>query len=270
MERLQEIIAKLETYGFECEAGPLEKCTDWEALKQLATQRDTLHAELAAVVEAVNQLLVFIREKYPNDWKDGKYQYLCPHHKRLAEIIEHPNTAARALLSKLKGLEDLVFPKQMEFCSGCGVPGWYPQPLPCCEVNCRPCVTVRALLDDLNSARAKYRKADEHRAKLLDELAELRQESKDSDKLRERLAELLTGVANALKGTPPSNVLHDWSDLPAKVATLRGTVEGVRGALKDGRLLIGMMLRLPIDAARIKQWDEQAQAALQPSRGEQG
>lgn len=44
MERLQEIIAKLESYKFECEAGPLNLCTDWEALKQLAAERDTLHA----------------------------------------------------------------------------------------------------------------------------------------------------------------------------------------------------------------------------------
>lgn len=32
METLQQIIEKLETYHFECQAGPLENCTDWQAL----------------------------------------------------------------------------------------------------------------------------------------------------------------------------------------------------------------------------------------------
>lgn len=36
MANLQEIVAKLEGYGFECEAGPLEKCEDWKALKSFA------------------------------------------------------------------------------------------------------------------------------------------------------------------------------------------------------------------------------------------
>ena len=37
---------------------------------------------------------------------------------------------------------------------------------------------------------------------------------------------------------------------------------GMRECLEEARLLIGMMAHLPIDTARIKQWDEQAQAAL--------
>ena len=32
MATLQEIIARLETYGFECQAGPLENCVDWHTL----------------------------------------------------------------------------------------------------------------------------------------------------------------------------------------------------------------------------------------------
>jgi hypothetical protein len=45
-------------------------------------------------------------------------------------------------------------------------------------------------------------------------LAALRAESADDDRLIARLSELLTGVANAIKGDPPPDVLHDWSQLP--------------------------------------------------------
>lgn len=40
-------------------------------------------------------------------------------------------------------------------------------------------------------------------------------EIEEGDALRERMAELLTGTANALKGDPPPLTWHDWSDLPA-------------------------------------------------------
>lgn len=43
----------------------------------------------------------------------------------------------------------------------------------------------------------------------------LLEDIEDSDALRERMAGLLTGVANALKGPPPDLTWHDWSDLPA-------------------------------------------------------
>lgn len=33
--------------------------------------------------------------------------------------------------------------------------------------------------------------------------------------LQERMGDLLTGVANALKGDPGPMTMHDWSDLPA-------------------------------------------------------
>lgn len=32
---VQQLIAKLETYGFESKGGPLTKCVDWERLKAL-------------------------------------------------------------------------------------------------------------------------------------------------------------------------------------------------------------------------------------------
>jgi len=57
---------------------------------------------------------------------------------------------------------------------------------------------------------------------LLSEVERLRADNEELHRLRERLAELLTGVANGLKGEPPELVMHDWSDLPelaAKTAT---------------------------------------------------
>lgn len=45
--------------------------------------------------------------------------------------------------------------------------------------------------------------------------------------LRERLAEILTRVALALKGPPPPLTLHDWSDLPALA------VESLQAAYAD-------------------------------------
>jgi hypothetical protein len=40
-EKLREVIAaadKLEGYSFECEAGPLKNCVDWDAFKLLAAE----------------------------------------------------------------------------------------------------------------------------------------------------------------------------------------------------------------------------------------
>ena len=41
METLQELISKIESYNFECEAGPLSMCVDWMKLKaMLAASKD--------------------------------------------------------------------------------------------------------------------------------------------------------------------------------------------------------------------------------------
>jgi hypothetical protein len=50
-------------------------------------------------------------------------------------------------------------------------------------------------------------------------IIELEQELADDDILRTRMTELLTGVANVLKGPPRPRSRHDWSDLP-RVASL--------------------------------------------------
>jgi hypothetical protein len=46
------------------------------------------------------------------------------------------------------------------------------------------------------------------------QLAELQREVDEDSAVRERLSELLTGIAVALKGKPPDLTMHDWSDLP--------------------------------------------------------
>ena len=48
----------------------------------------------------------------------------------------------------------------------------------------------------------------------------LEAEAVESDELRQQLAELLTGVANAVNGPPRPNWTHSWHDLPERVAAL--------------------------------------------------
>jgi hypothetical protein len=43
-------------------------------------------------------------------------------------------------------------------------------------------------------------------------------EMDDDDLLRDRMADLLTRTAHALKGEPAALTLHDWSDLPEVAA----------------------------------------------------
>ena len=51
-------------------------------------------------------------------------------------------------------------------------------------------------------------------ADALEENARLRAEANDDDALRERMADILTRTAAALKGEPEPLTLHDWSGLP--------------------------------------------------------
>lgn len=53
----------------------------------------------------------------------------------------------------------------------------------------------------------------------------LREELREYEWLTGRLSFLLTATANALKGSPPKNMLHDWSDLPFLVKTLHRRAE---------------------------------------------
>lgn len=61
--------------------------------------------------------------------------------------------------------------------------------------------------EQLAEAREKLDQADK-------ELAEKREEYDDAMRLNGCLAGLLERTANALKGKPPEDTLHDWSDLP--------------------------------------------------------
>ena len=47
-----ELIAKLEAYKFECEAGALANCVDWQELKKAVESDEALIAQLIAACEA--------------------------------------------------------------------------------------------------------------------------------------------------------------------------------------------------------------------------
>lgn len=53
------------------------------------------------------------------------------------------------------------------------------------------------------------------------EVVRLRESEDEYEKLCNRLSQLLTETAEALKGPPPPNVWHDWSDLPAVARLLK-------------------------------------------------
>ena len=61
---------------------------DYDALRRVAEQ---MRDDTAA-------LFKFIQEKYPNDWKDGVYQFKCPYHVQLAKAL----AAADAVLGKVQ------------------------------------------------------------------------------------------------------------------------------------------------------------------------
>ncbi len=70
----------------------------------------------------------------------------------------------------------------------------------------------------LQSDAAEMRKTIDSQTEVV---CNLKAENDELHKLIARLAELLTGVANAIKGEPPPLVLHDWSDLPKLAGRLR-------------------------------------------------
>jgi hypothetical protein len=44
---MEDLIQKLETYDFQCEAGPLEKCQDWINLKELLLKTKEVYAVIS-------------------------------------------------------------------------------------------------------------------------------------------------------------------------------------------------------------------------------
>lgn len=53
------------------------------------------------------------------------------------------------------------------------------------------------------------------------EVVRLRESEAEYEELCNRLSQLLTETAEALKGPPPPNVWHDWSDLPGVALLLK-------------------------------------------------
>lgn len=54
------------------------------------TEEKPSWAEIGRLCElerACISLLAFIRFKYPEDFKEGGRGYICPHHKKIAELL---------------------------------------------------------------------------------------------------------------------------------------------------------------------------------------
>lgn len=64
------------------------------------------------------------------------------------------------------------------------------------------------------------------------EIAKLKRDLEDADRLRERLATLLTEIAAVVKGPPPPDVMHDWSQLPRLVADMKAEVHDLAGRVQ--------------------------------------
>jgi len=65
--------------------------------------------------------------------------------------------------------------------------------------------------------------------------AEKDEEIEEAHQLRERLVELLTGVAAGLKGEPPPDTLHDWSGLPRLAAQVVQERDRLAASLQEVR-----------------------------------
>ena len=78
-------------------------------------------------------------------------------------------------------------------------------------------------LSDVAPPVTEYVRADKLRAEieaLRAEVERLRTDLLESDEIREKLGQLLTLTAAALKGEPPEGVWHSWHDLPEKATQL--------------------------------------------------
>lgn len=82
---------------------------------------------------------------------------------------------------------------------------------------------VAALVTAHEVSEAELREAQARVATLTDE-------NDEYDQLLTRLRELLTGVANGLRGEPPELVLWDWSDLPERAREMREALDGIVNA----------------------------------------
>lgn len=85
---------------------------------------------------------------------------------------------------------------------------------------CLPCEVTR-LRREYAEAQRQFQPLLRQVEVLRDERDEAERERREEVALRERLYQLLDGVARALKGEPPPLVRHDFSDLPEVAATVR-------------------------------------------------
>jgi hypothetical protein len=76
-----------------------------------------------------------------------------------------------------------------------------------------------------------YRQLGDFERIIREHLGDVVSEAEGIERLRARMSELLTGVANALRGEPPPLVRWDWSRLPKEV----GDVVAERGNLQDAK-----------------------------------
>lgn len=70
-----------------------------------------------------------------------------------------------------------------------------------------------ALRNECNELKTIAFHLGEDKRELLAEVEKLRADLKESDEIREKLANILTRTAAALKGEPPESVWHSWHDL---------------------------------------------------------
>lgn len=82
------------------------------------------------------------------------------------------------------------------------------------EVDLSSHAELRMRAEIAEAERDSLKKAMDLMAVEFQAAIEYREQAEEYDQLLGRLGELLTGVANALKGDPPDLVMHDWSDLP--------------------------------------------------------
>jgi len=79
---------------------------------------------------------------------------------------------------------------------------------------------IEALMEERDELKQRLDLSIQANGDLTDERDALKVEVEEEVALRERLGDLLTGVAAALKGPPTELQLHDWSDLPVLAAKL--------------------------------------------------
>jgi len=71
---MNQLIAKIESYGFECEAGPLSNCVDWQQLQATIEQQA---AKIATMRELAIEFESFLNKppQYENLRTVREYRY---------------------------------------------------------------------------------------------------------------------------------------------------------------------------------------------------